>query len=534
MDGIPAKKLASTIGLPVESLLVHLNDMGIQIESEMDLVTGVQQLRLLQRLPALEPESPASRLFAISEVQAATNLRDLNRLLTEAMSARKIQALIKDQNLNLVIEAVLAHVGDPKQQLLAAAVLGRLAAVARGRESEVFSRADEVLTTEPASIETLEDADEKTYATMVLAHNTRPWVSSYSYREAVKIDTADTARRELLSANLSREGSLSGWIRGVTENFDALRVVRGEDVRLRRVRRVFTALRDVASRWRGDVGEDVGGSLAECMRVFLSRTSVDTDQEVLHESMDNLLSVLCRLIEIRFSSALYSPTYSMIYQGKKIFGPGRWGRFIDYSRVMPDVRNSLLESVLVLARQNRSDQQIMDVVLASYGSRTQAAAAIRRHFKDARDLDPDIADWWCNPGRISEKQRTVEHKVGNSEDSQIGVLLIEVDSYREVMDKVGRAVVPLLEISEPVLASTAGKAVYGFKSIEQTIRRLCRMRKLTKTELRDERLEYNPLEHELLGGHRPGVRRVRVVRDGIKKEFSGRVKTLVKPWVEEE
>ena len=46
MDGIPARKLASTIGLPVERLLGHLNDMGIQIESETDLVTGVQQLGL--------------------------------------------------------------------------------------------------------------------------------------------------------------------------------------------------------------------------------------------------------------------------------------------------------------------------------------------------------------------------------------------------------------------------------------------------------------------------------------------------------
>ena len=113
MDGIPARKLASTIGLPVERLLGHLNDMGIQIDSETDLVTGVQQLRLLQHLPALDSKSPENRLFAISEVQAATNLRDLNRLLTEAMSARKIQALIKDKNLNLVIEALIAHVGDP-------------------------------------------------------------------------------------------------------------------------------------------------------------------------------------------------------------------------------------------------------------------------------------------------------------------------------------------------------------------------------------------------------------------------------------
>jgi hypothetical protein len=60
------------------------------------------------------------------------------------------------------------------------------------------------------------------------------------------------------------------------------------------------------------------------------------------------------------------------------------------------------------------------------------------------------------------------------------------------------------------------------------------MRKLTTTNLCGERLEYNPLEHEMLGGHRSGVRRVEVVREGIQKEFGGKVKTLVKPWVKPE
>ena len=139
---------------------------------------------------------------------------------------------------------------------------------------------------------------------------------------------------------------------------------------------------------------------------------------------------------------------------------------------------------------------------------------------------------WRSAGRKSESQRHVEHRVGHNEDAQIGGLLIEVESNREAMDKVGRAVVPLLEISEPVLASTVKKAVDGYQEIARTARRLARMRKLTKTDLKGELLEYNPLEHEMLGGHKAGVRRVKVLRDGIKKEFAGKIKTLVKPWVE--
>jgi len=133
---------------------------------------------------------------------------------------------------------------------------------------------------------------------------------------------------------------------------------------------------------------------------------------------------------------------------------------------------------------------------------------------------------------VERSQRPAEHKFGNNEDQQIGSLLIEVESNKEPMEKLSRAVVPILEISDPVLASTVKSAAAGYAEIAQTARRLARMRKLSKTDLKGERMEYNPLEHEMLGGHQPGVRLVRIVRDGIRKEFGGKVKTLVKPWVQ--
>ena len=534
MDAVSIKKIARSVGLPSDELIKQLNRIGIQINDEDETVTGLQQLALLQHLRSLGPDSPSTDTqFSISSVREATNLRELNQLLTAAMSSRKIQTLIKDDNLGIVIDHILNLTTNNQQQLFAAATLGRLAAVARGRKSNVYSRADEVFTTEePLSIETLDDGEAKTYAALILAHVTSSWVSGYSYREAMVIDTADTARRELLYANLGREASISGWVRNFTEYAVLLKGINSGESRLKRVRRIFATMRDVATEWRGEVGEHVGLHLAECLSTFLSRDLAKLEQAVLDETLDNLLSVVCRVIEMRFSMALYATTYTLIEEGKRALGPGPWARYIGRSKVMPNVRDALLEAALVLARQNRSDKQIVAILSASYASKRQASAAIKRYFRGAKDLDPDTADWWCRAGNVSDTYRKVDHKVGNSEDAQIGALLIEVESNSEAMDKVGRAVVPLLEISEPILASTVKKAVSGYQSIAQTVHRLSRMRKLTRTELKGERLEYNPLEHEMLGGHEPGIRRVKVVRDGIKKEFAGKIKTLVKPWVE--
>ncbi len=57
------------------------------------------------------------------------------------------------------------------------------------------------------------------------------------------------------------------------------------------------------------------------------------------------------------------------------------------------------------------------------------------------------------------------------------------------------------------------------------------MRKLGRMDLKNSILEYNPLQHEMVGGHKLGIRKVKVVRDGIQKDFGGKIKVLVKPRV---
>ena len=218
-------------------------------------------------------------------------------------------------------------------------------------------------------------------------------------------------------------------------------------------------------------------------------------------------------------------------QGKRILGPGVWARFLARSVNISTIRTALLEAALILARQNRTDKRLVTVLRSCYASRPQISAAVNRHFRDAGDLIPDVAEFWIKVGEVTGT-RQVEQKVGNTEDQQIGALLLEVESRKEVMNKLGRAVAPIIEISDPVMASTVRRAAQGYEEIAQIVRRLGRIRKLTPAGRMGERIEYDSRIHQMVGGHRPGVRQVRVIRDGILKEFGGRKRTLVKAWVQ--
>lgn len=475
-----------------------------------------------------------SKEVTLSRVIHAKDLRSLNDLLTQAMKHQQQHALIRNSNLGEIVVAILSLTATtPADELFAAAVLGRLAAVSRGRESEVYSRAKVLFTHQPPAIETLADGDEKEYAAKMLAYSNAPWLQTYCAREVLAIDAANNARKELLKALFFQCGNFADGIRKVTEAKDVIKSIESVDTRIKRVRRVFESLAEVVRQYEGDVGQEPGSAMAALVSAFL-RGSGQADAEALHASLDAAIGTLVRIIELRFSHALHAETYQLMQDGKKLLTSSVWARFIDSSTMIQKVQMNLLETALVLARQNRTDKEILRSMEASWSSTATISSAIKRHFKGAVDIDPEVSDYWLKVGRVSQSERAAEHKLGNTEDQQIGELLIQLDANRDNMNKLNRAVVPVLETFDPIQSATVRRAANGYESIAQVAERLARMRKLSKTNLLGCTVEYNPIEHDMEGGHRSGVRRVKVVRDGILKEFGGKKKTLVKPRVEPE
>lgn len=476
-----------------------------------------------------------SSQVTIDSIRSTRSLFALDALLTRAMAERTIQALTRDTNLEAIVSKVIAlSVENVDDQLMAASTLGRLAAVVRGDRAEVVRRGlDGALTQEPADIDTLQDGDTKAHAAAALNHVDAPWCDRYLVRQAVLVDTADNARRELMAGSLRRAGSLDKWLNAVAGEAAQLRSL-GPGARLRRVSRIFEAMNYVVRDWQGKVGREAGVPLARLLQEFVRGVVLKDHEGVLFEAVERCLAILLRAIELRFSFALQTQTYGALNSGVQVLGKGIWNRFLRTSKgTVPRLRETLLEAVLVLARQNRTDSGIAEVLTYAYTSPKQAAGAVGRHLVRAGDLDPQVSHWWSSLGRGAVEGRSVEQKVGRTEDEQIGELLIELDLGRPAMERLANEIVPILEISDSVSAVTAKTAGSRYKQVDQIGRRLARIRRLRLTDLGGEVMEYNPSEHELADGHRQGVRAVRVVREGVLKDFGGRIRTVVKPWVEE-
>lgn len=485
----------------------------------------------------IEPADTADNSMEdMEELRRASDLRSLNTSLTQIMAKQRAQALIKGDALSKVVAEIIQRVprDDAQHQLVAAAMLGRVAAVARGREHLVYAAAENLFSQPPPALDTLEDGNAKAYAAQMLRHVPADWVFEYCIRQSIEIDAADNARRELLSEALKRSGSLEAWFRAVSMHVQRPTDALSNDALLKRSRRILESMVGVATDWQGEVGVAPGVPLAECAARFLGGRPQQPDIGVLAGVIDHVLSLVHRVIQLRFSHALQAETYEPIQRCRDVLGIGLWAQFLTASTSIERMQTNLLESAVVLARQSRTDKKLVHVLSLAYATKASAIAGLRHRFASASDVAPDVRRWWESLGTSAVGQEDREHKVGNTEDEQLGVLLLEAESARESMEKIGRAVIPFLEISEGVFAATVKRAVAGYYEMAQTANRLARIRRLTRTALKGERIEFNPLEHQLLGERTTGVRWVRVVREGVQKDFGGRAKTLIKPWVEPE
>lgn len=482
----------------------------------------------------------------LEDISNAPSLEQLNEFLTKAMANKEIHVLIKEDDLGVVVNAIvnLAQNKDGKQVLLASAMLGRLAKVARNRGGDVLKRVPDLIKEEPLSLDVFSDkhltninqewniGKIKHYVSQSLSFIDAEWLQDYCVREAIKVDASENARGELLRIALERYGNSAQWINAIAAHASVLPPAKSPNAGLKRVRRMFSAILDQLQQWQGELGNGSGKALDKLFARFVEKTSDNVEEVALFDVINCSIEMLLRFIELRFSIALHADTYAVIRKSKQTLGDGKWIKFLQKSDKVSRLRICLLEAILVLARQKQTDHKIMAVISSVYASQPHACRAIENHFESAFDLDPECRNWWCSAGEPSVSKREVEHKLTNTEDEQIGSLLIEVENSKGSMQKLEQSVAPVLEISDPVLSDDLKKMTRSYSQIIQIVHRLARMRILDKTDSVGKISQYSRSEHEMLGGHQPGVRNVKVVRDGITKEFGGRKKTLVKAWVE--
>ncbi|NIC39084.1 hypothetical protein HBJ58_20745 [Halomonas desiderata] len=472
------------------------------------------------------------------DLEEAKTLRELDDQLTAVMAARQVQEFIQEDRLASLVQRaqVLCDAENAEDRLFLAAVLGRLGAVARNRSTEVFVGFERYMVEEPASLESLKDGDEKTYAAMALVHLEEPgpaWLRDYVLRAAFQLDSAENARKVLLTIIRDRSADYLEVLGNLARAFGNLDI-ESPDARLRRVKRALEAWKEVAQDHFWALEANPGEALSSVVKCALRGVTTAKEESLAVEVGDLLFELLLRVVQLRFSYALESATYSPLATMKAHLGTRLWTHLRSHSTVKPRVLSCLREACLVLARQGQTDSAMLDAMKVMYATRTSLGNDLKRHFDGHQELDSDVAGWWTSGGTKRPSSSNKERAVKTDEDMLIGLLLLENESARRPLDNVRTNLLPLIEefVHDPVVGASLKKGLSGFVELSNVLRQLCRMRRLELSGLQGEIITYNRTRHEMDGGHQPGVTQVRVLRDQVVQKLYGRERVVVKALVE--
>jgi len=467
-----------------------------------------------------------------NNLSTAPDLPRLNKLLTQLMAKKRIQPALADGGLESVVKRIkqLAAAGGALEKMTAAASLTRLAAVSRGGQEIILDEAAHLLTERPETLSRLASADERTYFASCLSRITGDWVLPYCVEEIVREEGSEKTRSELIKAALGHAESVAVMISMLSPQFFQLDL--SANKRLVRARRVLACLNAELSATEYNCGESIGKSVESLAKsIFKSKKDV-VQSGLTKDAFDELLELPLAAIRSRFSLALKPETFDALQILRGVVDRKTWREYLNESSTIARTRTCFLESALILARQNRTDDTFMRLLIMVYVDRGFLRGPLEKHFANATDIETVTREWWISLGRSTGEENSVEQKLDISVDHQIGALLIEGDAAEDGMGKLASDIVPLLEISDPVLAPIMKRAHANYTEISRVAKQLAKMRRLELVRERGKTVEYNPSQHEMIGGHQSGVRNVRVIRDGVKKDFGGQIKTILKCWVE--
>jgi hypothetical protein len=464
--------------------------------------------------------------------------------LTRLIKIRKIHAVSKTPE----FERWLIHLGEtatlrkePEERLLAVAALTRISATVSALRPQIARTLSAALAETLPPLDMLKNPDDRTYVAKACSIAQAPWCAGYLANAAVVEDSAERTRLECFRSLLKLLPNLQAvleYLRDHILDFEPAKESPGDSVG-RRLRRILAALRRAISSKVVDSGPAPGDVLAEVLRLPFRRHDPPSAYEIIGALADEAGTLVHELIRTRFSLAVDAETYKplRVVRGWLDY---RWSEFVQSSNPLESVRRDLREAITILAKQGKTDNELADALEVVCGSRREARSVMAQIGEETVGIDETVRSWLLNsstPRLVSEiASESPSYAIESQrlyEASLLAELFLDAADLikalgvigQKVTDGPGRAHLEELTDLDSLIAKAGATADVAIS-----------FAKRRSLELRGEvgeEVEYSPLEHDLIGGFRTGLRRVRIARPAVAYRSPDSAPIIVKKAVVE-
>lgn len=463
---------------------------------------------------------------------------DLERLLSSFSSEHTAEGLAKiaqgllsskqvnkarpdsrfEQGLRNCISVLTSDRADA-ERLKALAIAYRLGSTSKPVMTTVRELASQALKKQIPPLNSLADGEDRYYASLALLDAKGDWVTDFVAQSVAREETAETARTTL-AKRLLADLPVSDALTLVAQHLGALSfgTEKPAESAARRLRRIIAALRPQLVSEAIPPGSNLGPALKTLFIGVFATTGRPPEGPVTEDLAQECCALVHDVLRTQLTVITDPAIYQSLYPVRDWITPGMWPRFVRKNDSAGRVLSALEASIILLAKQKVTDQVLLDTLQMFVGSREDAERRAAGLARQHPELAEDVREWLIRLGRVRTRPVLMSMVESReiSTDPALASLLIHATSS---------------DAENPALAGT----VLSRLSVE--IENIAARRSMSLKYVPGEIIEYSERSHELIGGHRLGIRRVRVIQPMVERLGTDGIaavvrKALVEPITE--
>ena len=456
--------------------------------------------------------------------------------------ARAINSLIKQKKLHSAAKSPAFQAGlqklaafasgnnSERDRLLAVAILARIGRIVKPVHKQMNQLLSKAFAEPLPPLDLLDDPDDRFAVISAWRFAPAEWWAAYLATAAVEQEnTAERMRSESIQGLLALASDLVSAIGQLRAALLRLRFDTADPATStgRRLHRILSTLRTFYSQEPIEPGQNAGVVFAKWVNETFRSVGPPTDSETRTEVAEEAARIVHELVRARFSLATSPSTYAVIDTLHSWYKPYEWASLAEKSPALSLLRADISEALRLLIQAGITDDRLFEKLVQTVESSKKAREIARKLAEEAPGLPEPVRRWLLGSTPLKESPLATESQQ-RSVDEIVADLLIDTLRLSEMAEAAEREILPEMAVVAPRLADPLAAFVRQCQRTLNDLKYVAEKRSLRVRGNTGEEVDFSPLEHEMLGGSQPGVRRVRIVRPVVEAASADGVARIVR------
>ena len=468
-------------------------------------------------------------MISIGELEASESFEELVENLGKALGDKSVFKWEFPEDFH-ALYASLIRLASEDDHIRVVSFLGRVEALIK---KPVFDlKAAKILVLSAPELAMLKDGDERYYAVLFCQRLSPQWLYEWAVINAWSESSAEKVRLVLVEVIVE----IAADFEAVLENLGAAGLAYAKDNTMNepkittRFLRVLKSVRSVCQATDIICDLGVGKAIDKFVGAPFSHLNANETKLNARENLvPEVVGLLLDLVGQRFSLAIEAEHYIALKRARRWCDDSGWRSVADKHAVMDKLSNTIAEAVLILARQNITDGELLKRLKESVVGE-QNYLLLCQQIADRGHLEDSVARWLRSGGDRQHDKKTISSETTlatKGESADVGELLQRLQEGQSTVNVLETAIDDL-ELFDPTLVPRVQDIANHWDIVSQIAEKLAKRHSVKLLGVPGEILDIDRKLFDVADETNVSQRKGTVVRSAIITSLDGKTRVIKK------